>query len=104
MIDLERQNNALLMKNIDKFYNKKDIPWVSLIWEKHYQYGKLPNHIRRGSFWWRDILKILDEHKKVSKVKINNGATCLLWTDNRGNQPLKNQFPELFSFAPKKTS
>jgi len=31
IINLEKQNEALLMKNLDKFYNKKDIPWVSLI-------------------------------------------------------------------------
>jgi hypothetical protein len=22
------------MKNLDKFFNKRDIPWVNLVWEK----------------------------------------------------------------------
>jgi hypothetical protein len=31
VINLQLQNQALLMKNLDKFFNKKDIPWVHLI-------------------------------------------------------------------------
>lgn len=27
---------------LHKFFNKADIPWVKLIWEKHYINGKLP--------------------------------------------------------------
>jgi hypothetical protein len=30
IIDIKSQNNALLMKFLDKFYNKVDIPWVTL--------------------------------------------------------------------------
>jgi hypothetical protein len=29
---LSAQNQALLMKHLDKFYNRKDIPWVNMIW------------------------------------------------------------------------
>jgi hypothetical protein len=29
IIDIRNQNNALLMKYLEKFYNKADIPWVS---------------------------------------------------------------------------
>lgn len=36
IICIETQNKALLMKNLDKFFNHKDIPWVNLVWEKHY--------------------------------------------------------------------
>jgi hypothetical protein len=25
------QNDALLMKNLDKFFNRRDLPWVNLI-------------------------------------------------------------------------
>ena len=44
VISLELQ--ALLMKNLNKFFNNKDIPWVQLVWEKHYNHGSyhlLPN-------------------------------------------------------------
>ena len=81
VINLEKQNYALLLKNLDKFFNKKDIPWVSLVWEKHYSNGKLPNHIKKGSFWWRDVLKLLEPFKAFSVVHIQNGQSCLFWTD-----------------------
>lgn len=65
------------MKNLDKFFNRKDIPRVSLVWEKHYSNGKLPNSIRKGSFWWRDILKLT-----FSTIQVQDGITCFFWTDN----------------------
>jgi hypothetical protein len=33
IIDLQKKNEALLMKNLHKFFNKLDIPWVHLVWE-----------------------------------------------------------------------
>ena len=48
VINLELQNQALLMKNLDKFYNKSDIPWVKLVWEKHYRNGRLPGTVKKG--------------------------------------------------------
>ena len=50
IIDIGKQNKALLSKNLHKFFDKADVPWVELIWEKHYRNGKLPSHIRKGSF------------------------------------------------------
>jgi hypothetical protein len=34
VIDIEKQNEALLLKNFHKFFNKQDIPWVQLFWKK----------------------------------------------------------------------
>jgi hypothetical protein len=99
IIDITLQNQALLMKNLDKFYNKKDIPWVSLIWEKHYPNGKLPNHVKKGSFWWKDLLKLIPQFKELTKVQIRSGETCLLWKDKWQSQPLQTMFPECYSFA-----
>jgi hypothetical protein len=31
IIDIKSQNNALLMKHLDKFYNHTVIPWVTLL-------------------------------------------------------------------------
>jgi hypothetical protein len=76
VIDLKKHNEALL-KNLDKFFNHKDIPWVSLIWEKHYTNGKLPSHTKKGSFWWRDILKLIDCFKAFTSIQIQNGESCL---------------------------
>ena len=79
VIDLETHNEALLLKNLHKFFNKSDIPWVNLFWEKHYRNGKLPSHIKDDSFWWRDIPKLLDAFKRMAMVNIQNGASCLFW-------------------------
>jgi hypothetical protein len=70
VINLGTQNEALLTKNLHKYFNKKDIPWVHLVWEKNYSHGKLPGHTKKGSFWWRDILKLLDSFKGMSLVNI----------------------------------
>jgi hypothetical protein len=40
VLNLRTQNIALLMKNLFKFMNKQDIPWVHLIWRAHYANGK----------------------------------------------------------------
>jgi hypothetical protein len=54
------QNDALLLKQLHKFYSKSDIPWVHQLWFKYYA-GKVP-HIQRevGSFWWKDIFRLKD--------------------------------------------
>jgi hypothetical protein len=87
------------MKNLDKFFNKKDVPWVALIWEKHYSNGRLPNHIKKGLFWWRDILKLLDWYKLFSSVTVRRGETCRFWLDKWSQEPLQLQYPQLFSFT-----
>jgi hypothetical protein len=101
VIDLQKQNEALLLKNLDKFFNRVDTPWVSLVWEKHYPNGKLPNHIKKDSFWWRDVLKLLNCYKDFSLVEVKNDQSCLLWSNNWNTQPLQTQIPKLCSFAKK---
>jgi hypothetical protein len=60
IIDLEKQNDALLMKYLDKFYNHANIPWVSLTWSKFYSNTTTPPQARSpvGSFWWKEVLKL----------------------------------------------
>jgi len=82
VIDVELQNEALLLKNLSKFFNKQDIPWVQMVWEKHYRNGKLPGHVKKGSFWWRDILKLLPKFKELARVELQNGSSILFWQDN----------------------
>ena len=76
-----------------------DIPWVNLIWEKLYQNGKLPSAIKKGSFWWRDNLKLLDKYKGLASVHLLDGRTCFLWWDIWEGQVCAQAYPELFSFA-----
>jgi len=45
------QNDALLMKQLHKFYQKEDVPLVQQLWFRYY--GKVPHAQRSmGSFWW----------------------------------------------------
>lgn len=39
VISLKTHNEALLMKQLHKFLNKKELPWVKLIWENYYRNG-----------------------------------------------------------------
>ena len=36
VINLRLQNDALLLKQLHKFYNKEDVPWVRLVWGTYY--------------------------------------------------------------------
>jgi hypothetical protein len=50
VIKLRLQNEALLMKNLDKSFSKADLPWVKLVWSQYYGNGRLPGSTRKGSF------------------------------------------------------
>jgi hypothetical protein len=102
IINLQTQNDALLMKNLHKFFNKLDCPWVSLIWENYYRNGKLHDERPRGSFWWRAVLKLLNKFKGISMVQIKNGATVSLWNDLWNGQVRQQALPELYSFSTKR--
>jgi hypothetical protein len=99
VVDLQTQNEALLIKNLYKFFNIINIPSVKLIWKKYYSNGKLPNHAKKGSFWWKDILKILDKFKGMALISVQNGASCLFWNDLWFGVVPKHAFPELYSFT-----
>jgi hypothetical protein len=76
IINLRTQNKALL-KHLDKFYNKKDIPLVKLIWNAHYPQGQVPHAtIDKGSFW---VLKLCDLFRGTAECKIGDGSMVLFW-------------------------
>ena len=54
---------------------------------------------KKESFWWRDVLKLLDSFKGMAMINIQDGRTCLFWEDLWNNRVPKLHFPELFSFA-----
>ena len=97
MINIEEQNKALLLKNMHKFFNKDEIPWVQIVWEKHYANGRLPTSVKKGSFWWGDNLKNIQSFKQMAQIQVKSGITCLFWKDNWRAQSLEAEFPELFS-------
>lgn len=86
VLNLSTHNNALLLKNLHKFYNREETPWVHLVWEKYYANGKLPNHVRKGSFWWRNNIKVLNSYKGLASVTVFKGDTCFFWLDGWSGQ------------------
>ena len=83
VINLRIQNQALHMKNLHKFYNHYDIPWVNLIWQAYYNNTSSTPHATtpRGSLWWRDCLALTDLYRGIASCNIGNGKTNLLWKD-----------------------
>jgi hypothetical protein len=99
VINLRIQNDALLLKFLDKFYNKRDIPWVSLIWSTYYS-DKVPHASREvGSFWWKDILRLNTYFRGVARCILGNGSSVMFWDDLWGDSIVADDFPRLFSFA-----
>ena len=96
--DLYIQNESLLLKHLHKFFNKCDIPWVQLMWNTHYIGDSIPINDRKGSFWWKDIFKLMGKYKDMASVIIGDGSTCLFWSDLWHGPPLNVQCLELFSF------
>jgi hypothetical protein len=99
IINLATQNDALLLKNLHKFYNRLGIPWVKLIWENYYRNGVVPGLRPKGSFWWKSLLKLLTAYKGISRVQIQDGNTVLLWHDSWANTIKNSHSPELFSYT-----
>ena len=97
--DLLLQNEALLLKHLQKFYNKADIPWVQLIWDSYYQ-NKVP-HLSppRGSFWWKDILKLFDKFSEVAFCLSGKGSTVGLWGNFNQQVSFAERFPNLYNYA-----
>jgi hypothetical protein len=81
VINLRLQNDALLMKHLHKFYNKADVPWVHLIWDRYYHNKVLHASREIGSFWWRDILRLSTIYKGIAKCTIADGSTTCFWED-----------------------
>lgn len=100
---MEHQNNALIMKYLDKFYNRADVPWVSVTLSKFYANTQTPPQSRSlvGSFWWKDIIKLFDKFQKLAISNPNSGNTALFWSETWAGQAFKDIYPQLFSFTKK---
>jgi hypothetical protein len=77
ILNLKLQNEALLLKYLHKFYNKIDTSWVHLLWNTYYQ-GRIPHAMDPvGSFWWKDICKLMPVFRGFAVSSVNNGAMTL---------------------------
>jgi hypothetical protein len=99
VINLKLQNDAFLLKQLHKFYNHLDIPWIHLIWQRYYN-GRVPHASpETGSFWWKDVLRLQILYRGVAKCSIGNGSTVTFWKDLWLDEVLSQKFPRLFSFV-----
>ena len=100
VIDLRTQNEALLLNHLDKLYNKKDIPWVNMIWNSCYSQGQIPHATGdRGSFWWRDLLHLSDKFRGVASCSVGNCTYVFFCLDVWNGHYLQQKFPRLFNFS-----
>jgi hypothetical protein len=99
VINLSVQNDALLLKQLDKFYKWEKIQWVSLIWQKYYN-GTVPHLAReKGSFWWKDILQLNVYFRGVAMCIPNHGNIVSFWEDLINGRVHSEIFPHLLGFA-----
>ena len=103
ILNLGVQNMALLLKHLHKFLNRLDLPWVSLIWDTYYHSSVPQGTDSCGSFWWKDICKLLDHFRSTTWVQINSGTSALFWSDkwkiDETVVTLQTRFPRLFSYV-----
>jgi hypothetical protein len=98
-INLNVQNDTLLLKHLHKFYNKMDVPWVNLVWNKYYT-GKVPHATREvGSFWWKDVQRLNTIFRGIARCTLGEGTTVTFWEDLWSEEILAHRFPRLYSFA-----
>jgi hypothetical protein len=99
VLNLKLQNEALLLKYLHKFYNKVDTPWVHLLWNTYY-HGRIPHTIGPvGSFWWRDICKLMPTFRGFASSNIRDGGMTLFWKDLWLDEINEEAFPRAFSFS-----
>ena len=99
MLNFSVQNDCLLLKHLDNFFNHADQPWVHLVWKNYYQSDLPPAKITDCSFCWRDCLKLLGKFKSLVVYSLEQGRSILLWEDKWTTQRLMDLFPRLSSFA-----
>jgi len=76
---------------------------VKLTWSKLYGSNQTPPQARSpvGSFWWKEVLKLFGEYRKLTECTPNQGNSDLFWSGNWCPTPLKDRYPQLFSFSRK---
>ncbi|XP_073353741.1 uncharacterized protein [Aegilops tauschii subsp. strangulata] len=79
IINLNIQNKGMLLKHLHKFYNKVDVPWVTLIWNSYYDHGVPQATANAGSFWWRDVLKLHEAYTAIASSKCTMKIKVFGW-------------------------
>jgi hypothetical protein len=103
IVNFQKHNEALLLKFLDKFYNKADIPWAKLIWRTYYQSSVPLAENLCGSFWWKDVCMYLDKYRHVATILPSKGDTFMFWLYcwkfENSTTHLHERYPRIFSYA-----
>jgi hypothetical protein len=99
VINLRMQNEALLIKNLHKFFNKADLPWVKLIWSQYYSNRKVLGIVTKGGFCWRSIVKLLNKYKGIAQAELGSMDSILFWSNMWNGRVLMLTYPKLYSFT-----
>lgn len=86
------------MKNLFKFMNKEDVPWVKLIWKRYY-HTNIPLDQMEGSFGWKAHIALFPSFKQASSCNVSSGTTILLWKNSWEGEILQQKKSEVHSFA-----
>lgn len=85
--------------NLINFFNKKDVQWVDLIWNKYYTNGVPYLRREKGSFWWKDILRLHVKYRGVAICTPGIGNTVSFWNDLLLGNVMSLKYPLLFEYA-----
>jgi hypothetical protein len=103
VINLTLQNEALLPKQLDKFYRKKDIQWVHLVWNAYYHGDDAPHLAKeKGSFWWKDFMRLNITYRGITHCNPAAGNIVSPWNDLLLDSIFSFKFANLFEFAKNK--
>ena len=64
--------------------------------EKTLKNDKLPRIVKKDSFWWRDVLKLLPQFKEMASIELSNGTTYFFYKDTWESQALEIQFLQAY--------
>jgi hypothetical protein len=79
ILNLKLQYEGLFLKYLHKFYNKVDTHWVQLLWNTYY-FGRIPHSMDPiGSFWWRDVCKLMPTFRGFATSIVMDGLTILFF-------------------------
>jgi hypothetical protein len=74
-------------------------PWVTLIWNK-YNRDQIPHAIGPcGSFWWKDICKLMPIFRGIAHCQVGDGSSVLFWKDLWLDSINSHSSPRGFSFT-----
>lgn len=99
ILDLSVFDDAQMIKFLYKFFNRSEASWVKFVWSAYYNVTVPTDDDRRGSFWWRDLVKLIPAFKTSSKGMPGNEDSFSFWQDAWASEPLSSRFPRAFSFA-----